>query len=234
VSKPNKVSRRQFVGKSALAGAAVPLFVSSGVLAQPGKPGANDKIQLGLIGAGGMGRANLKNCTKSDDVVVTGICEVWKERRDETIAEHGGKPKPYNDYRELLQQKDVDAVIIASPPHWHALMAIDACEAGKDIYLQKPMTLHLGESLAVKAAVKKHNRISQVGTQIHAGENYHRVVDHVRSGNLGKISVARTFNMLNMGVEGVGNDPNCEVPKGLDWELWVGPGPGPAHINFVA
>ena len=93
-------------------------------------------------------------------------------------------------------------------------MAIDACEAGKDIYLQKPMTLHLAESLAVKAAVKKHKRISQVGTQIHAGENYHRVVDHVRSGNLGKIGVARTFNMLNMGVEGVGNDPNCDVPAG--------------------
>jgi len=96
------------------------------------------------------------------------------------------------------------------------------------------MTLHLAESLAVKAAVKKHQRISQVGTQIHASENYHRVVDHVRSGNLGKISVARTFDMLNMGVEGVGNDPNCDVPPGLDWELWVGPGPmRPCHPMII-
>jgi len=222
------------MGKSAVAGAAVPLFVSSSVLAQPGKPGANDRIQLGLIGAGGMGRGNLRNCTKYDDAVVTGICEVWKERRDAAIAEHEGKPKPYNDYRELLQQKDVDAVIIASPPHWHALQAIEACEAGKDIYLQKPMTIHLAESLAVKAAVKKHDRISQVGTQIHAGENYHRVVDQVRSGNLGKIGVARTFNLLNMGAEGVGNDPNCDVPDGLDWELWVGPGPmRPCHPKII-
>ena len=118
MSKPDQLSRRRFMGKSAVASAAVPLFVSSRVLAQPGKPGANDRIQLGLIGAGGMGRGNLRNCTQYDDIVVTGVCEVWKERRHATIAEHEGKPKPYNDYRELLQQKDVDAVIIASPPHY--------------------------------------------------------------------------------------------------------------------
>lgn len=234
MSKPDQLSRRQFMGRSAVAGAAVPLYVSSNVLGRSGKPGANDRIQLGLIGAGGMGRGNLNNCTRYEDVVVTAICDVWKERRDAAVAEHKGKPRPYNDYRELLQQKDVDAVIIASPPHWHALMAIEACAAGKDIYLQKPMTLHLAESLAVKAAVKKHQRISQVGTQIHAGANYHRVVDHVRSGNLGKIGVARTFNLLNMGVEGVGNDPNCDVPQGLDWELWVGPGPmRPCHPMII-
>ena len=148
---------------------------------------------------------------------VTAVCDVWKERRDATLAKYKDTAKGYGDYRELLAQKDVDAVIIASPPHWHALMAIDACEAGKDIYLQKPMTLYLGESLAVKAAVKKHKRICQVGTQIHAGENYHKVVDHVRSGNLGPISVARTFNVMNLGPEGIGNDPNCDPPPG-----WIG------------
>ena len=99
-------------------------------------------------------------------------------------------------------------MIIATPPHWHCLIAIDACEAGKDIYLQKPMTLHLAESLAVRNAVRKHKRISQVGTQIHAGENYRRVVELVRSGNLGKISVVRTFNVMNQGPQGIGNPPN--------------------------
>ncbi len=228
MSKSNEVSRRSFIRKTAAAGAAgvaIPYFVSANVLGRNGNVGANDKIQLGLIGAGGMGRGNLRNCTKSDDVAVIGICDVWKERRDAAITEHDGKPKPYNDYRELLAQDDIDAVIIASPPHWHALQAIDACEAGKDIYLQKPMTLHLAESLAVKGAVKKHERVCQVGTQIHAGENYHQVVDHVRSGNLGKVSVARTFNVLNQGEQGVGNEPNCDPPEGLDWDLWVGPGP---------
>ncbi len=237
MTKSNELSRRNFIRKTAVAGAAgavVPYFVSANVLGRGGNTGANDKIQLGLIGAGGMGRGNLRNCTKSDDVAVLGICDVWKERRDVAIREHKDIPKGYNDYRELLDQKGIDAVIIASPPHWHALQAVDACEAGKDIYLQKPMTLHLAESLAVKGAVKKHGRISQVGTQIHAGENYHKVVDHVRSGNLGKISVARTFNVLNQGEKGVGNDPNCDPPEGLDWDLWVGPGPmRPCHPKII-
>ena len=116
-------------------------------------------------------------------------------------------------------------MIIGTPPHWHCLMAVDACRAGKDIYLQKPMTLHLAESLAVRNAVRKHQRICQVGTQIHAGANYRRVVELVRSGNLGKISVARTFNVMNQGPQGIGNPPNGAPPAGLDWERWVGPCP---------
>ncbi len=219
------IHRRSFLEKAAVAGAAVPLFVSASALGKEGKPAASERICLGLIGAGGMGRHNLGKCAEHPDVVVTAVCEVWKERREATIAKYKGTAKGYVDYRELLAQKDVDGVIIASPPHWHALQAIDACEAGKDVYLQKPMTLYLGESLAVKAAVKKHNRICQVGTQIHASPNYHKVVDHVRSGNLGPISVARTFNVLNLGPEGIGNDPNCDPPPGLDWGFWVGPGP---------
>lgn len=225
MSQSSRISRRDFVRTTAAAGVALPYFVSSRALGQAGQPGANDKIHVGLIGCGGMGRSNLANCAKHEDVVVTAVCDVWQERRETTLAPYRQTAKGYADYRELLAQSDVDAVIIASPPHWHALMAIEACEAGKDIYLQKPMTLYLGESLAVRAAVKKHQRISQVGTQIHAGDNYHRVVDHVRSGNLGPISVARTFNVLNLGAEGIGSDPNTDPPPGLDWNGWVGPGP---------
>ncbi|MGO8747809.1 MAG: Gfo/Idh/MocA family protein [Thermoguttaceae bacterium] len=220
-----RIHRRSFLEKTAAAGVAAPLFVSDTALGVPGKPAASERICIGLIGAGGMGNHNLGNCAKCPDVVVTAVCEVWTERREATVAKYKGTARGYNDFRELLARKDVDAVIIASPPHWHALHAIEACQAGKDLYLQKPMKLYLGESLAVKAAVKKHNRISQVGTQIHAGENYHKVVDHVRSGNLGPISVARTFNVLNLGPEGIGNDPNGTAPSGLDWDLWVGPGP---------
>jgi predicted dehydrogenase len=142
--------------------------------------------------------------------------------------------KGFHDYRELLGQKNIDAVIIASPPHWHCRQAVDACEAKKDIYLQKPMTLHLGESLAVRNAVKRHNVVSQVGTQIHAGANYRRVVELIRSGNLGKISVARTFNVQNQGPEGLGHDPNTTPPAGLDWDLWIGPYPMRPYNSILA
>jgi len=225
MSESNELSRRDFVCKTAAAGAAVPYLIPGSALGAGGKPAPSDRIQVGLIGCGGMGRGNLGNCARHADVVVTGACDVWKPRRDAVVAKHKESCQPYADYRELLARKDVDAVIIATPPHWHALTAIDACKAGKDIYVQKPMTLHLGESLALKNAVKRHNIISQVGTQIHAGENYRRVVELVRSGNLGKISVARTFNVMNTGPEGVGHNPTTTPPEGLDWNFWVGPAP---------
>ena len=221
---PFDLPRREFLCTAGAAGFAVPYLISSSALAQPGKPGANDRLSIALIGCGGMGRGNLDACGGQPDVVVTGACDVWQQRREAVCAQYKSA-KPYADYRELLQRKDLDGVIIGTPPHWHCLMAVDACRAGKDLYLQKPMTLHLAESLAVRNAVRKHQRICQVGTQIHAGANYRRVVELVRSGNLGKISVARTFNVMNQGPQGIGNPPNSALPAGLDWERWVGPYP---------
>jgi predicted dehydrogenase len=228
MSKSKRLSRRDFVRKTAAAGAvgaAAPYLVPAAALGQAGTPAASERIRIGLIGCGGMGRGNLANCAAFADVVVTAACDVQKPRLDATVAKYKQSAKPYRDYRELLAQKDVDAVVIATPPHWHALQAIDACRAGKDIYLQKPMTLYLGECLAVRNAVHRHNVISQIGTQIHAGENYRRIVEWVRSGHLGKISVVRTFNVMNQGPGGVGHDPNTTPPKGMDWDLWVGPAP---------
>lgn len=227
MNKGTQIPRRKFIEKAATVTAIG--FVASpvaGAEKQSGsRPGPNSRIHLGLIGCGSMGRANLNECAKHQDVVVTAACDVWKERCDSVVAQFKDTCKGYRDFREMLQQPDLDAVIIATPPHWHALMAIAACEAGKDIYIQKPMTLHLAESLAVRNAVKKHNRISQVGTQIHAGENYRRVVEFVRAGLLGPIGVVRTFNVMNQGVEGVGKSNVRAVPPGLDWDLWCGPAP---------
>jgi predicted dehydrogenase len=166
--------------------------------------------------------------------VVTAVCDVQQARLDAAVNEYKESAKGYRDYRELLAASDVDAVIIASPPHWHTLQAVEACEAGKDIYLQKPMTLHLGESLAVLNAVRKHDRISQIGTQIHAGENYRRIVEYIRSGNLGAIGVVRTFNVMNQGEKGLGTDPNTEIPPGVDWEMWIGPGPMRPYNRILA
>ncbi len=227
MSAPSEVSRRGFLCNTAIgaAGVAVPYFVSAAALGKENRPAASERILVGLIGCGSMGRGNLGACASQSDVVVTAACDVWKPRRDQVVEEHKTTAKPYHDYREVLARKDVDAVIVATPPHWHCRMAVDACEAGKDIYLQKPMTLHLAESLAVRNAVKRHNRICQVGTQIHAGENYRRVVEWIRSGKLGKISVARTFNVMNQGPNGIGATPNSEPPKDIDWDRWVGPYP---------
>lgn len=222
---PTQPNRREFL-QTALATAIVaPTIIPASVLGAEGKPPPSERINLGIIGANGMGQENLRNCARHSDVVVTAICDVAKQRRDAVLERHKATAKGYQDFRELLARPDVDAVIIAPPPHWHALMAIMAVEAGKDIYLQKPMTLHPDETLAVRNAVNQHKRISQIGTQIHAGANYRRVVEWIRSGKLGPVSVVRTFNVMNQGRNGIGRAPQQSPPAGLDWNLWLGPGP---------
>ncbi|HPD30423.1 MAG TPA: Gfo/Idh/MocA family oxidoreductase [Phycisphaerae bacterium] len=226
------VSRRVFLSGTmgAAAGLAAPYVIGSRAGAAETRPAAarvspNDKIRIGLIGANGQGKFSLDQLMQQPDAVITAVCEVFEKRRDEALAKCNGTAKPYGDYRKVLENKDIDAVVIATPPHWHALMAIEAAEAGKDFYLEKPMTLTVGECLAVHHAVQKYKRITQVGTQVHATANYRRIVDVVRSGILGPISMVRVFHVLNQGPEGIGRTPPTPVPQGLDWEMWLGPGP---------
>lgn len=228
MSGSKDLSRRTFLRTTAatgVAGVAAPYFVPSSALGMGGRTAANDRIQIGIIGAGSMGRSNLDACARHDDVEVTGVCDVWTPRRELVIDRFKRSARGYVDYEEMLQRDDIDAVIIATPPHWHALQAIRACEARKDVYLQKPMTLYPDESLAVRNAVRKHERVCQIGTQIHAGENFRRVVEYVQSGNLGKVGVVRTFNVMNQGPEGLGRPADTDPPADLDWDRWVGPAP---------
>ena len=224
-SKPLEFTRRQFLQSAAAVAITAPCIVPAAVLGRDGATAPSERISLGIIGVNGMGRSNLENCAQHPDVAVAGVCDVSKARRDAAVEKFKPTAKGHSDYQELLAREDIDAVIIAPPPHWHALMAIHAVEAGKDIYLQKPMTLYPDETLAVRNAVRQHKRISQVGTQIHAGSNYRRVVEWIRSGKLGPVSVVRTFNVMNQGVNGIGHAPRQSPPEGLDWDQWLGPGP---------
>jgi predicted dehydrogenase len=229
------VSRRTFLNQTAAAGVAAAAYVPSGALGKDGQPPPSERIQVGLLGCGGMGRGNLSNTARYPDVVVTAACDVWKARREAVARQFKTSCKAYADFHEMLARKDVDAVIVATPPHWHALLAIAVCEAGKDLYLQKPMTLHLAESLAVRNAVRQHKTVCQVGTQIHAGENYRRVVEFIRAGNLGKVGIVRTFHVLNQGPQGLGKVGPATPPDGFDWETWLGPAaPRPFNPTLVS
>jgi predicted dehydrogenase len=229
MKKPMSITRRTLIQKAGALGAiglATSYSSRAGEAPAAGKrPGPNSRIHLGIIGCGGMGRANLGACAGQPDVVVTAACDVWAARREAVAQQFKDTCKTYSDFREMLQQPDLDAVIVASPPHWHALHAIAVCEAGKDLYLQKPMTLHLAESLAVRNVVKRSGCICQIGTQIHATENYRRIVELIRAGNLGPIGVVRTFNVMSQYPKGVGTSAVTQPAQGLDWEMWVGPAP---------
>ena len=222
--KNSALTRRKFIATTTAAAFAAPIVLKASVISGKGKTAPNDKINLGIIGCGGMGMANLRACMEHPDIVLAAACDVWKERLDAVVEQHKTTCTGYADYRELLQHEDLDAVIIATPAHWHALQAIEAAEAGLHIYLQKPMTMHLGESLAVRNAVQKHDVICQIGTQIHSSDHYRRMVELVRSGNLGEIGTVRTFNVMNEAPNGIGLGYNTDViPEGMDWEMWVGP-----------
>lgn len=228
MNDPRPLPRRSFLEKAATItalGFAAPHLASAADPTPSASPRPNSRIHLGLIGCGHMGRVNLSNCAAFPDVVVVAACDADRNRLEPTLDQFKGTCRGYRDYREMLQHPGLDAVIIATPPHWHALQAIAACEAGKDLYLQKPMTMHLGESLAVRNAIRRHQRISQIGTQHHAREEHHRVIEYVRSGNLGPIGVARTFNVMNQGAAGIGTGGFQPPHEGLDWDLWCGPAP---------
>jgi predicted dehydrogenase len=224
MKKTSPFTRRKFVKTTSVAAIGAPLILKSSLIKGQGITAASDKINLGIIGCGGLGKQNLNAATNHPDVVVVAACDVWEERLDPIVEKYKSTCTGYTDYRDLLQHKGLDAVIIATPAHWHAIQAVEAAEAGLDIYLQKPMTMHLGESLAVRNAIRKHKVISQIGTQIHASEHYRRMVELVRSGNLGDISTVRTFFVMNEAPNGIGLGNNTtKIPKGMDWDMWVGP-----------
>jgi predicted dehydrogenase len=189
------------------------------------KSSANDKIVLGFIGVAGRGYGHLDWFGKHPDVEIGAVCDVYQPHLDRAIAKTEGKAKGYHDFRELLENKDIDAVVVATPPHWHALITCTALQAGKDVYNEKPMCRFPTEGRIMTELAKQHKRITQVGTQVHATPNYHKCVDVVRSGVLGQITSVSNFCAMDDNSEGLGNPSDDAPPPGLDWNMWLGPAP---------
>lgn len=190
---------------------------------------ANDKVVLSLIGAGGRGTQNIlsfMNCCKNIEVKY--ICEVDEERGGRVIDELGKlqpyKPHRANDMRRVFEDKDVDAVVICTPEHWHSLATIWACQAGKDVYVEKNISMNIPEGRKMIEAAEKYKRVVQCGFQNRSGQYNISARDYIQSGKLGKIVVLKAYCMLP------GNKPwmvkeDTEVPAGLDWDQWLGPAP---------
>ena len=188
--------------------------------------GAKDKVGLGIIGLAGRGYdAHLKTFSGMGDVEVRAVCDVYAPYVERAVAYTNGGAKAYADYHDLLADPSVDAVVIATPPHWHALMSLDALRAGKDVYCEKPMCRTPVEGRLMADFAAHYGRVTQDGTQIHATENYHRCVDVVRSGRLGRITRVSCFCAMNDDSEGLGSPPDADAPASLDWQQWLGPAP---------
>ncbi len=184
-----------------------------------------DKIRLGVIGCGRRGRSNLRSVLKlTDDIEVVAISEVFKPNLELTL-EMVPDARVYPDFRELIAADDIDAVLIATPDHWHAYMSVEACKAGKDVYVEKPISVTVHEGQMMVKAARKYNRVVQVGTQQRSGKHFQEAKDIVQSGRLGSISYVRTWNYSNAYPEGIGVPPDTDPPPDLDWDMWLGPAP---------
>ena len=204
---------------------------------------AADQINIGAIGINGMGWANTTSALKQPGVNLVALCDVDKNVLDKRMADltkmnvDTSKVKTYSDYRQLLDKKDIDAVIVGTPDHWHALIMMEACEAGKDVYVEKPVGNSIGECRAMVAAQKKYNRVVQVGQWQRSQQHFRDAVDFVHSGQLGNIRTVKVWCYQGwMKPDPV--VPDSAPPAGVDYKTWLGPAPtrpfnsSRFHFNF--
>ena len=188
--------------------------------------GANDRIALAVIGTGVMGSANLDAATDQKEVALAALCDVYQpnlERAAALARRKGHQPKLVTDFREILADRSIDAVCIATPDHWHPYMTVEACKAGKDVYVEKPTGVAVEEGFIMVDAARKYKRIVQAGTWQRSGAHFQRARDIVQSGELGKVASCHTWIYNNTPSSGIGAPPNSAPPPGLDWNLWLGP-----------
>jgi predicted dehydrogenase len=243
-SSNSVLSRRAFLGKSALAVALAPglggcLFWAQPRRARSAGVGVNDQIRLGVIGCGGRGRDVLGVFLTHPEVDCPVACDVDDAMLAKTVElveqKRGKRPETVKDFRRVIDRKDIDAVLVATPDHWHALPTVYACQAGKDVYVEKPLATSVDEGRAMLEAAKRHQRVAQMGTQWRSGEHWKEAVELVRSGKLGKVGLARAWAYHDW-LGNIGNPPDGEPPAGVDYDMWLGPAPrrpfNPSRFHF--
>jgi predicted dehydrogenase len=213
------LSRRTFTKTAAAATVSLAAAPARGAL------GANDRVRLGFIGVANRGGQLLDAFTEHDDCAVAALCDVHGPTLARAAARFDGKPATFNDFRKLIEQKDLDAVVIATPDHWHAVQTVDACDAGKDVYVEKPLSITVHEGRRMVEAARRNKRVVQVGTHRRSSPLYAKLGEVTRSGKIGKITVSRAYRLSNMYPSGIGRAKPTTPPPDLDWDLWLGPRP---------
>jgi len=210
----SKTTRRAFLGAAAMTAASYKRVL-----------GANDRIGVGFVGFGLIGKQHVADFKKFTDVDLIGMCDAYKPRVDEGLAYLGNpNAKGYSDFRKMYENKDIQGVVVATPDHWHALLTIMACAAGKDVYVEKPMTLFVDEGKWMVQAARKYNRIVTVGTQRRHGAGVKAAKKVIEAGTIGKVHSVRMAFYRNI-YPGFGKTPVSDPPPGFDYDMWLGPAP---------
>ena len=186
--------------------------------------GANDRVGIGFIGFGLIGSQHVKDFSNQKDADLVALSEVYQPRLEQGVAACGARAKGYSDFRRMLENKDVDAVVVSTPDHWHAMATILSCAAGKDVYVEKPLAVFIREGRWMVNAARKFNRVVQAGTQQRSGPHYQKARDLIRGGYLGKVMEARSGSFRNV-MPGFGSPADSAPPAGFDYDMWLGPAP---------
>ena len=213
--------RREFLKRTAGAALTTSLFTGN-------IRGANDRVNVAFIGVGRMGLGNIGYAAKVPGFQITAVCDVYQPALEEAQAKTrklGFDAKAVKDFRELLADKSIDAISIATPDHWHAYMTVEGCKAGKDVWVEKPACVYVDEGPKMVEAARKHRRVVQAGTMQRSGAFFQKAREIVKRGDLGDITFCRTFQASTTKKEGWGNPPDSDPPAGLDWDMWLGPAP---------
>lgn len=234
-------TRRQFLRSSALAAGAT---IYGGLQVSRGwgqTVPASEKIRVGIIGSGGMGRGDLATFFMNPEVECPIVCDIDSKNIAEGVKlvedKRGKRPDTTKEFQAVIDRKDVDVVLVATPDHWHAIPTVLACQAGKDVYVEKPLATSVREGRAMLTAMEKHQRVVQMGTQWRSGKHFAEAVAYVQSGKLGKVSLVRGWAYHDW-LPACPKKPNGPVPEGVDYERWLGPAPkhefnpNRFHFNF--
>ena len=224
----NQINRREFLRKGALGALGFTILPSMLTRAA-----ASDRLRIAHIGLGGMGNNHMQWFSELPDVDIVALCDLDQDHLNGTLKKlkelkTDSQAKGYEDFRHVLDRKDIDAISVATPDHWHAQIAKLAFEAGKDVYGEKPLSYDVKEGQILLKTLEKKNRIFQLGTQIHAGDNYHRVAEIIQSGAIGKVHTVRIWK--NGFSPGLGNPKVQTPPSTLNWDMWLGPAPYTDYI----
>jgi len=220
------MKRRHFLRSAFQSGAALAASgLATPALSADHVAGANERVNVGLIGCGGRGRFLTRHLRAIPGVEMRAACDVYEPNLRAACEAFGPRCTPYKDFRDLLADRDIDAVVIATPDHWHAIPTVLACAAGKDVYVEKPLAHNIRECQAMVRAARLHKRIVQAGTQQRSAQHFEVARRLVASGELGAVHFVRVWNYRNMFPKGIGHRPGAEVPPGLDWDFYLGPAP---------
>ncbi len=187
--------------------------------------GANDRVRLGFIGVANRGGQLMSAFLTHDDMEIVALCDVDKRTLEKANARLDGKADTCGDFRRLMDRNDIDAVVIATPDHWHAIQTVTACDAGKDVYVEKPLSITVYEGRRMVEAARRNGRVVTVGLHRRSSKLYGEAADRVSGDGLGKVTVCRAYHRSNMAPDGIGHAKPAEPPPELDWDMWLGPRP---------